>query len=141
MTITAFDIFTATTQKTDEWLRDIMAELHWDDPAHAYIALRATLHVLRDRLTVAEAAQFAAQLPMLVRGFYYEGWKPRDKPKRMRHADEFLAEVDAQLRADLPGDTRRIVRAVLHVLENRLSEGEITDVMQLLPKELRELWP
>jgi len=30
--------------------------------------MRATLHALRDRLTVEEVAQLGAQLPMLVRG-------------------------------------------------------------------------
>lgn len=141
MTITAFDIFNSTIQKTHDWLRDIMAELHWDDPNHAYMALRATLHTLRDRLTIAEAAQLAAQMPMLVRGFYYEGWKPSKKPERIRHVDDFLEHVEAELRTDLPGETASIVRAVFAVLEKRLSEGEVSDVIQLLPKELRELWP
>lgn len=141
MTVTAFDIFSSTTQKTNDWLRDLMAELHWDDPRHAYVAMRATLHTLRDRLTVEEAAQFAAQMPMLVRGFYYEGWKPARVPQRIRHADEFLRQVQNEMRAELPGDIRSIVRAVFAVLEQRLSEGEVSDVIQLLPKELRELWP
>jgi uncharacterized protein (DUF2267 family) len=30
------------------------------------------LHALRDRLTVEEASDLAAQLPMLIRGLYYE---------------------------------------------------------------------
>jgi uncharacterized protein (DUF2267 family) len=141
MAVTAFDIFHSTIQKTHDWLRDLMAELNWDDPNHAYMALRATLHTLRDRLTVAEAAQLAAQMPMLVRGFYYEGWKPTNKPERIRHVDDFLEHVESELRTDLPGDTYAIVRGVFAVLEKRLSEGEISDVIQLLPKELRELWP
>lgn len=141
MTITAHDIFNSTVQKTHDWLRDLMVELDWEDPNHAYMALRATLHTLRDRLTVTEVAQFASQLPMLVRGFYYEGWRPANKPTRVRHADEFIARVENELRTDLPGDTRHIVRAVFRVLEQRLSEGEIRDVIQLLPRELKELWP
>ena len=138
---TTYDMFTPTIQKTHDWMRDLMAELHWDDPSHAYVAMRATLHALRDRLTVAEVAQLAAQFPMLIRGFYYEGWKPSEKPRRMRHADEFFAQVESNLRTDLPADTPSIVRAVFTVLEQRVSEGEISDVIQLLPKELRELWP
>jgi len=50
-----------------------MDDLHSEDRHHADVALSAVLHALRDRLTVSEAAQLGAQLPMLVRGFYYEG--------------------------------------------------------------------
>lgn len=141
MAVTTIDIFNSTIQKTHDWLRDVMEQLDWEDPNHAYMALRATLHALRDRLTVEEAAQLAAQMPMLVRGFYFEGWKPASKPQRIRHADEFLQQVQEKLRTDLPSDLHSIVRGVFAVLEKRVSEGEITDVIQMLPKELRELWP
>lgn len=46
-----------------------MEELDWQDRHAAYLALRATLHALRDRLTVEEVAELGAQLPMLIRGF------------------------------------------------------------------------
>jgi uncharacterized protein (DUF2267 family) len=52
------------------------------------------LHALRDRLTVNEAAQFGAQLPMLVRGIYYEGWDPTRLPVKMNR-EEFLQRVPA----------------------------------------------
>jgi uncharacterized protein (DUF2267 family) len=32
-------------------------------------------------------------------------------------------------------------RAIFAVLEERLTEGEIEDVKQALPREIRELWP
>jgi hypothetical protein len=38
--------------------------------------LGGMLHVLRDRLTIQEAVQPGAQLPMLIRGLYWEGWDP-----------------------------------------------------------------
>lgn len=69
-------VFDRTLQKTNLWLGDVMAELDTEDRHQAYSALRATLHALRDRLTVDEAAQLAAQLPLLVRGIYYENWRP-----------------------------------------------------------------
>lgn len=77
MSAKEMEIFGNTLQKTHLWLDDLMAELGWQDRHKAYLALRAVLHTLRDRLTVEEAAHLGAQLPMLIRGFYYEGWDPK----------------------------------------------------------------
>ena len=63
----------SSIQKTTEWLRDVKAELGWDDEARAYQALRGTLHALRDRLPAGEAVHLAAEMPMLIRGLYFEG--------------------------------------------------------------------
>lgn len=141
MTVTAHDIFSGTIQKTDEWLHEIMDELGWEEPHRAYTALRATLHALRDRLTVDEAAQFASQVPMLVRGFFYEGYKPAGKPIKMRTEDEFIEHVESEYRRDIGEDPRKIVRAVFKVLSRRMSEGEIKDVVSMLPGPIRALWP
>jgi uncharacterized protein (DUF2267 family) len=68
-TATRLDVFDATVHKTNEWLNDVMDALSSRDQHQAYAAMRATLHALRDRLTVEEVAQLGAQLPMLIRGF------------------------------------------------------------------------
>jgi uncharacterized protein (DUF2267 family) len=72
MTITSIDVFETTLHKTNGWRKELLEELDWQDRHAAYLALRATLHALRDRLTVEEVAELGAQLPMLIRGFYYE---------------------------------------------------------------------
>jgi len=128
-------------QKTNSWLKELMLELHWHDRRKAYLAMRATLHALRDRLTVEEAAQLAAQLPMLIRGFYYEGWNPTGKPLKIRDKEEFLGLVEQELRGSERIDPERVARAVFKVLSDRVTEGEIEDVKHLLPAEIRELWP
>jgi uncharacterized protein (DUF2267 family) len=74
--MTGLDIFDSTIQKTNLWLKDMLEELGWEDRHKAYQGLRFPLHALRDCLTVEEAVQLAAQLPLLIRGVYYEGWKP-----------------------------------------------------------------
>jgi uncharacterized protein (DUF2267 family) len=140
MSATGLDVFDTTLQKTHRWLNELMQIMEWDDKDHAYLALRATLHALRDRLTVDEVAQFAAQLPMLVRGFFYEGWNPATKPARVRHKAQFLEEVARPFRAQVPIDPEPIVRGVFTLLSRRISEGEIADIRQVLPHELRELW-
>lgn len=142
MSATGLDVFDTTVQKTNQWLNELMEELHTQDKHYAYLALRGTLHALRDRLTVDEAAQLGAQLPMLVRGLYYDGWDPSGKPRRERHLEEFLDHLrETFQRAEPNVDPGRIARAVFAVLSRRVSVGEITDVRQSLPKELRELWP
>src|SRR6185312_14880455 len=88
------EVFGSTVEKSYSWLHDLMTELGWQDPHRAYRALRAVLHTLRDRLTVDEVAQLGAQLPMLIRGLYYEGWDPSGKPLRERHREQFLAHIE-----------------------------------------------
>lgn len=61
MSATGLEVFDRTIQKTNSWLNDLMQVLRWPDKHKVYLALRATLHALRDRLTVDEVAQFGAQ--------------------------------------------------------------------------------
>ncbi|GAA6756671.1 hypothetical protein QT17_08145 [Thermus sp. 2.9] len=143
MSATGLEVFDATLHKTHTWLKAIMEELGTEDRHRAYMALRAVLHALRDRLPVEEVAQLGAQLPMLIRGIYYEGWDPTGKPLKERHKEEFLAHVARELKtpSGVAVDPEGAARAVFKVLRQKVSEGEIQDVRQLLPKELRELWP
>lgn len=141
MDTTHHELFSNTLQKTHLWLKDLMEELRWEDQHRAYLALRATLHALRDRLTVDEATHLGAQLPMLIRGFYYEGWSPAGKPVKERRKEEFCAHVKEYFKKEEDIDVEKIVRGVFKVLSKRVTEGEIEDVKHILPPELRELWP
>lgn len=136
------DVFGGTLQKTQIWLNDVMRELVWQEHPHkAYLALRTVLHALRDRLTLEEAVQLGAQLPMLVRGFYYEGWTLKRKPRKERHKEDFLDHIKDAFKGDVTVRPESIARAVFKVLARHTSEGEIDDVKQILPKALHELWP
>jgi uncharacterized protein (DUF2267 family) len=106
----------------------------------AYSALRSVLHALRDRLTVDEAAHLAAQLPMLVRGIYFEGWKPSVTPKKIRHQDEFLESVANGLGRNTDIDPEHATRAVFDFLGNKIAMGELEDIIGMMPHEIRELW-
>lgn len=141
MSATGLDVFDRTIPKTTIWLKGLTEIMGWEDRRRAHAALRATLHALRDRLTVEEVAQLAAQFPMLIRGFYYEGWDPTGKPVKERHKEQFLARIKQDLRGDYPIDAEQVARAVFNVLENRVTEGEIEDVEHMLPGDIRELWP
>ena len=80
----SIDLIDHAAQTTYRWIDELHAELPWDDRHKTLRLLRATLHALRDWLQVSEAVQLGAQLPTLVRGLYYEGWKPQNSPVRQR---------------------------------------------------------
>jgi uncharacterized protein (DUF2267 family) len=142
----SIEAFDSTIQKTNEWLRDIALELGDNNRRHAYLALRGTLHAMRDFLPIEESAQFSAQLPMLVRGIYFEGWDPSHPPKKDRSRARFLSRVETALERALwneepPIDTEAAARAVLRVLSDRISAGEMDQVRHAMPERVRELWP
>ena len=140
MSVSGLTQFDATIHKTNEWLHDIMRDMDWDDQQGAYHALRTVLHALRDRLTVQEAVDLGAQLPMLVRGFYYDGWKPHAVPYNDRTKDEFLDRVREGYRSDRWVDVERITRSVFRVLASHVTKGEVEDIQNCLPTQIRELW-
>lgn len=137
-------IFETTVQKTDLWLKEIMEKLGWSDRHKAYIALKGVLHMLRDRLPVDVAAKFGAELPMLIRGFYYEGWSPAKTPIKSHNLTEFLDQVYLHLAnasfAQERESMEEIVRPIFHVIQNQLSKGEIEHLRKVLPASIAALW-
>ncbi len=137
--MSTFDLFNKALQKAGAWIHEIAEELDTEDEQLAYQALRAVLHALRDRLNVDEAVQLAAQLPLLVRGIYFEGWDPSKTPVKARHREEFLDLVHRHAGKYDRLDPEKAVPAVFAVLKRHVSEGEIRDVREALPGDIREL--
>lgn len=135
------DVFAPTIQKTNELLRDIEEEFGWQERRNqSYAALRCALHTLRDRLTAVEAAQFGAQLPMLVRGMFFEGWKPTARPIKMSR-EEFLNKVQQEFQFFIDRPIADLVRVVMLVVHKHVSSGELGDIRSSLPKEFSDLLP
>jgi uncharacterized protein (DUF2267 family) len=132
------DAIDTTVQKTYGWLHDLTEEFGGISREEAYEILRGFLHTLRDRLPVDEAAHLGAQLPMLIRGLYYEGWDPSRVPRKMK-AEEFLEAFARQ--SGYQPDARGIqaLQAANRVLRRHIAEGEALDVMSSMPKDIREL--
>jgi len=130
-------------QKTNVWLRDVNAELSWFTFQRGYLALKAVLHALRDRLTTAEVAQLSAQLPIFIRGVYYEGWNPARTAIKSRGKELFLRQVrEGFSHSQNPDiDPEAITRAIFRVLSKHISKGEQEHIKHLLSHELRDLWP
>ena len=134
-------VFDKTLQETNHWLKLMMEELETDDRRMAFSALRGALHTLRDRIGPANATHLGAQLPMLLRGAYYEGWRLAGTPTHERHIDDFLDHLAANLPDSVPFDRASVARAAFAVLSETLDEGEFDKLLQLLPAEIRILNP
>jgi uncharacterized protein (DUF2267 family) len=141
MTVTGIENLDRAIQKTNIWLKELMGELDWEDRDRAFHAWKVTLHTLRDRLTPEEAVDLSAQLPRLIRAFYFDGWKPHSTPLKERHKDQFLAHLEEGIRCDHQAEAEQIARAVFRILARRVSPGELDDIRQMLPKEIRALFP
>lgn len=128
-------------QQAHIWINDVEGRLGWDSKPRVYRLLRAVLHALRDHLQVNEAADLGAQLPILIRGVYYEQWQPAKTPLKERDVQSFLDRIDAAFTSDPIDDTAKAASAVLALLSERVSAGEIGDVRGVLPKAIRALWP
>ena len=134
--ITGFD---RSIHETNTWLHDISEALGDPRSSVAYHALRGTLFALRDRLPPAEVFDLSAQLPLLIRGVFFEGYRPHGKPEKY-HRDAFLERVQAELDRAGGANVTAAVRAVFRVLEQHVGAGEIEDVREALPRDIRALW-
>jgi uncharacterized protein (DUF2267 family) len=127
-------------EKTNEWLNQLSSELGKpDDRRYAFRVLRAFLHTLRDRLPVNESADLAAQLPVLLRGVYFDGWRPSKVPHKYHDIASFLDELARE--AGLTGRTEAAyaAEATARVLGRHVSDGELRDVRAALPAGIGDL--
>jgi uncharacterized protein (DUF2267 family) len=129
-----------TVEKTIQWLSEVAEELgRPGDQQYAYRVLRGFLHTLRDRLTVEEAVDLGAQLPELLRGVYYEGWRPSTAPASYHDARTFFQRIGKE--SLLAGETEAAyaTAAAATVLRRHVSAGELDDVVAGLPRPIAEL--
>jgi uncharacterized protein (DUF2267 family) len=127
-------------QQTQEWLKELRDNDDLDDETAALSVLRAVLHQLRDRLTPEEAVDLGAQLPTILRGIYYEGWRPTRTPERIRSKEKFLDEVTTRL-LPRPISPERAVKDVFVLIAHHCDPGEISQVIDQLPSDIKNLWP
>jgi uncharacterized protein (DUF2267 family) len=127
--------------KSNEWINELDEEFGWNDKQRTYQSLRAVLHALRDRLRAEESVQLAAQLPMTIKGMYFDGWKPSKTPTKIRNQEEFLQRIVDEYGGPDASAPDQMARAVFRHLDRHVSKGEIDDVKASLPEQLRQLWP
>lgn len=140
MTTTGLDVFDTTAQKTMLWLKEIDEEMGWDQRHEAYQALRGCLHEVRDRLPPDEMAHLSAQLPLLIRGIYFEGWDP-SHPQLGRSADDFINGMIKDIPWHTDYDFEAVTRACLRTLSRNVDAGMARHVRNAMPESIRQLWP
>ena len=138
MSVQTVDGVERSVHKTNDWLSDL-EELLGADREEAWRILKAFLQVLRDELTLDEAAQLAAQLPLVLRGAFYEGFDPSSQPAKLRQRERFLEVLAERARLDGTAEAERAAQAGATVLRRHVTEGELDDVLSQLPGELREV--
>lgn len=138
---TGLSVFDTTVQETNEWLKAVETKLPPCSRQEAYGALRAVLHVLRDRLPLEAVLGLSAQLPMLVRGFMLEGWRPGGGPSDTRDPQDFAAAVAGQLPRAFPRQPHDVIGAIFVTLGEKLAPGEADKLEQYLPRPVRVAWP
>jgi uncharacterized protein (DUF2267 family) len=142
MSSTGLDVFDKTLQTTHIWLDELM-QVIGPDRQVAWHVLGAVLRSIRDRIPIGLAVHLGSQLPLLVRGVYYDQWHApgqtlADPPRLL---DEFLAPIAEQLANTRPVNVRDATQAVFAVLSRHVNRGQIDKVRDALPEQVRNLWP
>lgn len=139
MSPTGLEVFDKTLQTTNIWLKEINDEVGPDRQV-AWKVLSIVLHKLRDRLPVEVAAHLGAELPLLVRGVYYDQFQPAKQPTDIRTVEAFCQEVGDWLSDIRPIDPQLAIQAVFRVLSRHLPEGQVAKLQDALPGTLRDFW-
>ncbi len=138
---TGLAVFDTTVNETNQWLKEVEFELFPCDRHQAYIATRAVMHALRDRLSPGGAMRLAAQLPMLLRGAFVEGWRPDETPVRSHSLEAFVSAVGGELPSGFPFEAETVARSVIKAFASQMGGGAIDKVMGEVPEDIRRLWP
>ncbi|HEY9233586.1 MULTISPECIES: DUF2267 domain-containing protein [Phenylobacterium] len=139
MSANGLEVFDRTLHTTNSWLKEISDDLEIDRHA-AWKVLSVVLHKLRDRLPVDLSAHLGSQLPLLVRGVYYDQYQPARQPSRCHGVEDFTEEVGEWLTDATAIDPDRAIRSVFGVLSRHLTAGQVAKVRDNLPKSLRQAW-
>src|SRR6266404_207994 len=142
MTASGLEIFDTTLQRTNHWLKLMTVELETDSRRVAFGALRGALHAVRDRIGPENAVHLGAQMPMLLRGAYYEGWRPAETPTSERRLTDFINHVGSELPRGCEATPGEAARACFAVLGLCLDRDEMMKLKHALPREaVVNLWP
>jgi uncharacterized protein (DUF2267 family) len=137
----AVPILEKNIHQTMDWLYTIEEECDWEEENQrkAFAALRVVLHELRDLLPVENAIHLSAQLPLIIRGLFFENWSTHSSRPKIRKKEDLLACIEEGLYSYPEIDGEEVIRGVLRVLSDKVSEGEWRKVIAVLPSDIKDL--
>jgi len=139
MTNTGLDVFDTTIEKSNLILKEIEAQFGWEGRRNqSYLALRSVLHALRDRLPIDEAVNFSAQLPLLIKGVFFDGWSTEKVPIKMNRP-QFEQYVSKQFKFDTGEGIDEVIRVVLNSVFDNIDPAEADKIINSLPKDINNL--
>lgn len=141
MSVKGLEVIERSAQTTHEWVNELAGRLDWTSKHNALRLLRTVLHLIRDHLLVDEMAQFSSQLPLLIRGMYFENWVPKRTPIKDRSRQGFLDAIEDQMGETDEYRGAEDVKYVFELLNAHVSPGEVKDVRASLPADIRAFWP
>jgi uncharacterized protein (DUF2267 family) len=121
--------------KYNEFVGQVQHRARQSSVDEAVGAIRATLATLGQRLAGGEAENLAAQLPPEIGRYLAE----IEADGERFGLDEFFERVGKKEGTDLP-DAAHHARAVVSVLSEAVSQGEINDMRAQLPEEYAPLF-
>lgn len=137
---TGLSVIDHAPEAVAEWLNLLQDDLGWTDRHRAFRLLRVTLQAIRDFLTVDEAADLAAQLPILIRGLYFEGWVPSRTPAHPRGSEAFLERIVAAFEGNPLTDPDIAIASVFAVLRRQIGTEQYDQIVMAMRKPMRDLW-
>ncbi|MDX8512046.1 DUF2267 domain-containing protein [Mesorhizobium captivum] len=140
MSANGLEVFDKTVQITNIWLNEIMDDLG-PDRQLAWHALGVVLRALRDRLPAELGANLGAELPLLIRGAYYDQYQPSNLPNRNRSVEEFFNTIAEGLKSGRPVNANDAARTVFKAVAHHIDLGQSAKVRDSLPKDVKALWP
>lgn len=138
MSATGLEVFDKSIQTTNIWLDEIMEDMG-PDRQLAWHLLGAVLRTMRDKLPPDLAAHLGAQLPLVVRGAYYDQYQPSTTPEKARSLDAFLGKIADELKFSRPINTQDALQVVCSVLSKHVDDGQIAKVWEALPQDIRQV--
>lgn len=132
--------------KLNVWLKELMEDMQWDNRERALSAFRATLHALRDILPLETAVHFGAQLPLIFKGIYYDGWAAKKIPVfKVNDVEDFYELIRHKLgpaSAKFEDDTIRLFsESVINILAVHMGTDELKKIRSVLRLRARDIIP
>ncbi len=137
---TGIPAFSHGAEQAQQWVHELCEDLNWSDTRRAYRLLKSVLHAMRDWISAEEVADLSAQLPLVIRGVFFEGWDPQRAPAVHRKRIDFIARVEGDFAGDPLVVPAEAISKVFMLLERKLPGGELSQVRNSMPKSLRSLW-